>query len=78
VKGLEVGLFPGLLQVLGGHDRRVFVHAGRVNVALENEKGNSESNEFDFDFHANRRWNDDFLDQPDQELWGPAWWLTYE
>ena len=22
--------------------------------------------------------NDDFLDQPDQEFWGPTWWLTYE
>ena len=143
-----------------GHGRKF---TGRVNVALENEKGNSESNEFDFDFRANRRWrwhrvegyaeieydttrgfdssdnwtwmanynrlfrsrwygslfvlskhdrfadlrlrfllgpaagyrffdseplslsaeagvmylNDDFLDQSDQEFWGPAWWLTY-
>jgi len=144
-----------------GHGRKF---TGRVNVALENEKGNSESNEFDFDFRASRRWrwhrvegyaeieydttrgfdssdnwtwmanynrlfrsrwygslfvlskhdrfadlrlrfllgpaagyrffdsepltlslesgimylNDDFIDQPDQEFWGPAWWLDYK
>jgi putative salt-induced outer membrane protein YdiY len=137
---------------------------GRVNVALENEKGNSESNEFDFDFTVKRSWrwhrvegygeieydttrgldssdnwtwygnynrlfrsqwyasafallkhdrfadlrlrflvgpaagyrffdreplslsveagvmylDDDFIDQGDQQFWGPAWWVTYK
>ena len=137
---------------------------GRVNVALENEKGNSEKSEFDLDFTVNRRWrwhrirsrgeieydttrgfdstdkwtwmsnyerlfrsrwygtalvvlnhdrfadlrlrflvgpaagyrffeseplnlsveaavgylNDDFIDLPDQEFWGPAWYVSYD
>ncbi len=136
---------------------------GRVNVALENDQGNSQSNEFDFDFRVNRRWrwhrvesygeieydttrgldssdnwtwmsnynrlfrsrwygsaftllkhdrfadlrlrfllgpaagyrffdseplslavevgvfylNDDFIGRPDEEFWGPAWWVDY-
>ena len=29
---------------------------GRVNIAIENEKGNSEKNEFDLDFSMNNRW----------------------
>ena len=137
---------------------------GRVNVAFEDEEGNSESTEFDLDFTVNRRWqwhrirssgeieydttrgfdssdnwtwlsayerlyrsrwyaaalvvlkhdrfadlrlrflagpaggyrffeserlnlsveagvgylNDDFIDLPDEEFWGPAWWVDYD
>ena len=136
---------------------------GRVNVAFEEESGNSASTEFDLDFHVNRRWrwhriesygeieydttrgvdssdnwtwlsnynrlfrsrwygsaltllkhdrfadlrlrflagpaagyrffdteplslaveagvfylNDDFVTRPDEEFWGPAWWVDY-
>ncbi len=34
-----------------GHD-----FTGRINIAIENEKGNSEKNEFDLDFTMNNRW----------------------
>jgi len=30
---------------------------GRIEIAVENEKGNSEKNEFDLDFMFNNRWN---------------------
>ena len=137
---------------------------GRVNISIDNESGNSESNEFDLDFDMNNRWrknnlrvfgqmeydttrgvtstdnwsvmgaldhtfkgkwyyagavmfkkdrfadlnlrtlvgpgigyrffeskplnlrleigpyylNDDFIDQPDETFWGPAWFLDYD